>query len=111
MAQHSPVVITRVLRPKRRTDVLRRARLLDFLHEHIDRKLILLSAGAGYGKTSLLVDFAYDSDLPICWYSLSETDRDLRVFVEYLIASVRQSFPAFGQHTEAFLSSVRGNLD
>lgn len=112
MAQRSPVVITRVLRPKRRSDVLHRPRLLDFLHEHIDRKLILLSAAAGYGKTSLLIDFAHDSDLPVCWYTMSETDRDMRVFAEYLVASVRQIFPTFGQRSEAFLASVGGgNLD
>jgi len=112
MPQPSSVVITRVLHPKRRADVLRRPRLLDFLHEHIDRKLILVSAAAGYGKTSLLVDFAHDTDLPICWYTLSETDRDLRIFVEYLIASVRQQFPGFGQRTEAYLASISGaNID
>lgn len=112
MPQQSSVVITRVLHPKRRADVLRRPRLLDFLHEHIDRKLILVSAAAGYGKTSLLVDFAQDTDLPICWYTLSESDRDLRVFVEYIIASMRQRFPAFGQRTEAYLASITGgNID
>ncbi len=112
MGQRSPVVITRVLRPKRRPDLLRRPRLLDFLHEHIDRKLILVSAAAGYGKTSLLVDFAHDSGLPVCWYTMSEADRDMRVFAEYLIASIRQVFPTFGQRTETFLASAGGgNLD
>ena len=108
MPNPSPVVITRILRPKRRADLLRRPRLLDFIHEHIDRKLIIVSASAGYGKTSLLVDWAHDTDLPVCWYTLSETDRDVRVFVEYLLASIRQQFPTFGHRTEAFLSNAGG---
>ena len=108
MPSASSVTVTRVLRPKRRADLLRRPRLLDFLHEHIDRKLIVVSAAAGYGKTSLLIDFAQDCGLPVCWYALSEGDRDARVFVEYLIASIRQQFPTFGQRTEAFLANAGG---
>lgn len=106
-----PIVMTRILRPRRRADLLRRPRLLDALHEQIDRKLLLVSVSAGYGKTSLLIDFAYDTDVPVCWYSLHETDRDMRVFVEYLIASIRQQFPAFGQRSQAFLANTRGALD
>jgi LuxR family maltose regulon positive regulatory protein len=108
MPNASSVTVTRVLRPKRRADLLRRPRLLDFLHEHIDRKLIVVSAAAGYGKTSLLIDFAQDIGLPICWYTLRESDRDIRVFVEYLIASIRQQFPTFGQRTESFLANAGG---
>lgn len=60
----SPVIITQILTPKKRPDLLHRPRLVDFIHEHIDRKLLLISASAGYGKTSLLVDYVYDTDLP-----------------------------------------------
>jgi LuxR family maltose regulon positive regulatory protein len=55
-----------------------RPRLVDFLQENLNRKLILLSAAAGYGKTSLLVDFLKDSEIKACWYSLDEGDADPR---------------------------------
>ncbi len=110
MALSSSLVVTRVLCPKRRPDLLRRPRLLDFLHEHIDRKLVLVSAAAGYGKTALLTDFAHESDAPVCWYAPGESDRDLRLFVEYILTSVRQRFPAFGQRSEAYLGGVSGGV-
>ena len=92
--------------PRRRDDVLRRSRLVDFLHQNIDKRLILVCAGAGYGKTTLLVDFAHDVDLPVCWYSMDPSDADPRNFFEYLILSIRQRFPNFGHRTQAILGSV-----
>jgi ATP/maltotriose-dependent transcriptional regulator MalT/DNA-binding SARP family transcriptional activator len=99
-------MITKVLLPRKQPGLLHRQRLVNFVHEHIDRKLILVSASAGYGKTSLLVDFAHDTDLPVCWYSVDEADRDYRVFLEYLMASIRQQFPDFGSRTESALSTT-----
>jgi ATP/maltotriose-dependent transcriptional regulator MalT len=95
--------ITKLIVPKRKGEVLRRQRLLDFLHEYLDRKLLLLSASAGYGKTTLLVDFAHDTDFPICWYTLDGGDRDPQVFFEYLVASLQRQFPNFGGRTGALL--------
>jgi len=99
-------MITKVLLPRKQSGLLHRQRLVDFIHEHIDRKLILVSASAGYGKTSLLVDFAHDADFPVCWYSVDEADRDPRVFLEYLTASIRQHFPEFGSRTESALTTI-----
>lgn len=100
------LLITKVIVPSRRPDGLRRARLLDFLHESMDRKLVLVSAAAGYGKTTMLVDFAHDTSLPVCWYSLDAGDGDLHVFLEYLIAAVQQRFPHFGGRTLALLREL-----
>ena len=99
------LVITKTLVPARPTDLIRRERLLDFLHEHIDRKLIFIAAPAGYGKTTLLVDFAHDTDLTVCWYSLDATDRDLHTFVEGILASLRRRYPGFGEETQAVLEA------
>jgi len=61
-----PLIQTKTLIPKERKHLLHRERLVNFLHEHIDRQLIIVDASAGYGKTSLLIDFAGDTDLPVC---------------------------------------------
>jgi LuxR family maltose regulon positive regulatory protein len=104
MNAETAIIRTKVVVPRQRRDLLHRARLVDFIHERIDRKLILISAAAGYGKTSLLTDYAHDTDLPVCWYSLDEWDRDPRVFLEYIVASIRECFPEFGARTLAALN-------
>lgn len=98
-------IVTKVLVPPRPPDILHRERLVDFLHEHIDRKLTLVSAPAGYGKTTLLVDFAHETDLAVCWYTLDPIDRDSRVFAEHLVASLAHRFPEFGERTRRALEA------
>src|SRR5262245_54244050 len=75
--------------PARLPDLLRRPRLLDFLRENIHRKLILVSAAAGYGKSALLVDFAHVTDYPMTWYQLEAADADLAAFAVGLVAALR----------------------
>src|SRR5713226_7461462 len=83
---------TKIAIPRRRQDTLRRTRLVDAIHQMIDRQLFLVVAPAGYGKTTLLVDFASDSGIPVCWYSLSPRDSEPAVFLEYLVASIHARF-------------------
>ena len=97
MSSVYPLINTKIRTPRRRQNSLRRERLLNFIHSHIQCKLILIAAGAGYGKTSLIIDYAHDTDLPVCWYSLDAGDKQLAVFVTYLVHSLRQRFPQFGQ--------------
>ena len=49
------IIPTKIIIPKRAPGVIQRARLLDYLHENLGRKLMLVTAPAGYGKTTLLV--------------------------------------------------------
>lgn len=103
----SHLLVTKIVVPTRRNDVLKRPRLLEFLHEYIDRKLLLVSASAGYGKTSLLADFAHDTMLPLCWYTLDSRDADPQVFLEYLVAAIQRRFPHFGGRITALLQNMQ----
>jgi LuxR family maltose regulon positive regulatory protein len=105
------ILSTKVLLPRRPATLLRRQRLLDFLLAQADKRLLLLSAPAGYGKTTLLVDFAGSAAAPVAWFSADEDDKDLRSFVEYLLAAIRQTFPTAGQVTHGLLQTNRGNPD
>ncbi|MGD1996598.1 MAG: BTAD domain-containing putative transcriptional regulator [Anaerolineae bacterium] len=98
-------IVTKIRVPSRSLEVLHRERLVDFLHENIDRRLIIVSAPAGYGKTTLLVDFAHETDLKVCWYTLDPTDRDPHVFLEHLLASLAHRFPDFGEETRRVLDA------
>jgi ATP/maltotriose-dependent transcriptional regulator MalT/DNA-binding SARP family transcriptional activator len=71
----------------------------------VDRKLVLVSAPAGYGKTTLLVDFAHDLEHPVCWYALDWSDHDPRVFLEHLVLSLQHRFPDFGERTRQALAA------
>jgi len=65
-----------------------RARLNDVLERGLpDYKLITVSAPAGYGKTTLLAQWAHASRFPIAWLSLSAEDNDLERFMRYLLAA------------------------
>lgn len=103
-----PLITTKIRTPRLRQTHLRRERLLNHLHNSIQNKLILIAAGAGYGKTSLLIDYAHDTDLPVCWYSLDPHDAHVPTFVEYLVESIRQRFPQFGEPVRALLQAHDG---
>jgi ATP/maltotriose-dependent transcriptional regulator MalT/DNA-binding SARP family transcriptional activator len=89
-----------------RAETIRRQRLLDLLLENLSRRATIISAPAGFGKTTLLLDCARTVGRPVCWYSLDEGDRSLAALLGKLIASVRQRFPGFGVRLESLLAQV-----
>lgn len=92
---------TKLLVPRRGDRVIRRQKLIDLLHNHIHLHVQVVSAPAGYGKTTLLVDFASELDIPVCWYSLDTSDQDPRWLLEGILSSIRLHFPNFGQLTQS----------
>ncbi|MBI3913021.1 MAG: tetratricopeptide repeat protein [Chloroflexi bacterium] len=92
----SPLIIAKTHLPPRRDELLRRPRLLDTLHTALDAQIFFITAPAGYGKTSLLIDFAHEADFPVAWYALDEFDNAPHTFLRYLIAAVRVHIPEFG---------------
>jgi ATP/maltotriose-dependent transcriptional regulator MalT/DNA-binding SARP family transcriptional activator len=111
MVSDLPVTRTRITIPRRRTDLLSRPRLLNLMNELIEKKLILVTAPAGYGKTSLLIDFTCQASLPVCWYTVNTLDNEPQRFITNLISALAIKFPTFGQRTSSALKSTKGTLD
>jgi LuxR family maltose regulon positive regulatory protein len=63
--------------PRRRPDVIRRPRLNSFIDAAVGNKGVLIAAPAGYGKTTLVVDWHQTSDFHAVWLSLDSWDAEL----------------------------------
>jgi LuxR family maltose regulon positive regulatory protein len=104
MKQH--ILLTKLQRPPVAPDNLHWDRLLDRLNEGRPRTLSLISAPAGYGKSTLASQWAAACDCPSAWVSLDESDGETRMFLSYLLAAVKSLFPGTTFRTEALLEAA-----
>ncbi|MBA2284453.1 MAG: tetratricopeptide repeat protein [Ktedonobacteraceae bacterium] len=96
--------------------ILSRESLLARLQEIISRpeedlphyRLLLLQAPAGYGKTTLLADFARHATTPCCWYFLEASDTKATTFLTNMLLSIRVRFPMFGLTIDLLLEGDDG---
>lgn len=95
----------KIFTPQRPPELISRPRLTETLQKITHRKLIAIVAPAGYGKTSLLIDLAHLTTMPICWYTLDSYDSDPWGFLLYLTASVDHRFPGSVARTIQLLQS------
>ena len=101
-----PVQPAKVQAPPVREETLRRDRLLDWLNAKIHRRVVLVLAEAGYGKTTLLADFSRRTRLRTLWYRLDETDGDWVSFIGHLVAAGRMHDEAFAETTYGLLGEI-----
>ncbi len=87
----TPLLNTKLYMPSPRPGLVVRPRLIERLDEglHLGRKLTLVSAPAGFGKTTLVSAWAASSGRPVAWLSLDEGDNDPARFLAYLAAALR----------------------
>src|SRR5512133_4045922 len=93
--------------PPLRPSMVPRPRLVQLLNEglYAKHKLTLVSAPAGFGKTTLVVDWLKQVDLPAAWLSLDEADNDLPRFLAYLAAAFQQVDEELGAPLRSALQS------
>lgn len=96
----------KIVVPTRPPELVSRQRLLLQIGQIVDRRLVIVVAPAGYGKTSLLVDYVTaPHPLPVCWYALDRFDEDPWVFLAYLASAIAQQFPGALHQTQTLLES------
>ncbi|RLC97522.1 MAG: hypothetical protein DRI46_12895, partial [Chloroflexi bacterium] len=97
---------TKVILPRRPRGLVHRQRLINMLDDLLDYRLALIAAPAGYGKTTLLVDFAGQVEYPVCWLALDPLDTDLLRFITYFVAAIHEQFPTFGGPSRSLISNM-----
>ncbi|MGD8979223.1 MAG: tetratricopeptide repeat protein [candidate division WOR-3 bacterium] len=100
------ILKTKLQIPQVKPNTIIRERLTTRLKDNIDKKLILINAGAGYGKTTLLSQFNAQVKTPIVFYHLEANDSELTIFLSYLTAGLRKIYPRFGRLTRTLLRST-----
>jgi LuxR family maltose regulon positive regulatory protein len=95
---------TKFVPPRLQDDVISRSRLVDSLRTAVNsRPLTLLSAPAGYGKTTLLTSL---TDIPLAWVSIDEEDNDPARFFVTLLNALQKLDSSFGEGIQSLLSSL-----
>lgn len=102
-----PVLQTRIKVPPVRPRRVARPGLVIRMNQGLQNKLLLIAAPAGYGKTTLVVDWLAQlpPDFACAWLSLDEGDNDGRRFLNYLIAALEQVQTGFGAAVRALLQA------
>ncbi len=90
---NSPILKTKLYIPKQKADIVPRPNLLEQLNTGIDKKLTLLSTPAGYGKTTVLVQWLSCINHKVAWLSLDTSDSDKQRFIVYFIAALTNHVP------------------
>ncbi|MCA9981914.1 MAG: hypothetical protein KDD89_13810, partial [Anaerolineales bacterium] len=108
VTSHRPLLQTKLHQPPPRPDIVPRPRLLDQLNDGLRGKLTLVTAPAGFGKTTLVINWLNQrppsEHTAVAWLSLDERDDDPHRFYTYLLAAYQQANPALGHKATPLLA-------
>ncbi len=101
----TPILATKLYLPPPRIQLVHRPRLVERLHAGLGGKLTLISAPAGFGKTTLVSEWIAGCTWPVAWLSLDEGDRDPLRFLTYVVAALQTIAPGMGEGVLNLLQS------
>ncbi len=99
------ILATKIFIPTPRRNMVSRPRLVERMDEALHRKLTLVSASAGFGKTTAVAEWVAGCGEPLAWLSLDEGDNDPIRFLTYLIAALQTVEPDIGRRVVGVLQS------
>ena len=94
--QSKHLLLTKFYIPSVRPNQITRPRLDDLLNGGLDKALILVSAPAGYGKSTLVSRWLKETGIPSAWLSLDSGDNDPARFLRYLLTALQPVAPGIG---------------
>ena len=107
-----PLLETKLYLPKLRPDVVARPRLSERLRRGAESKLTLISAPAGFGKTTLLTEWlAATPERAVAWLSLDQKDSRPATFWTYLITALQTVVPGVGAAALPLLQSADAPIE
>ena len=107
-----PLLETKLYVPKLRPDLVARPRLSDRLRRGAESKLTLISAPAGFGKTTLLTEWlASTPERAVAWLSLDQKDSRPATFWTYLITALQTVVPGVGASALPLLQSADAPIE
>ena len=98
-----PLLTSKLSFPLPRPALVKRPRLISRLNAGLHGRLTLVSAPAGFGKTTLVTEWLRGLDRTVAWLSLDDGDNDPARFLAYLLAALGQIEAGFGQETRLLL--------
>jgi len=101
----TPLLATKMYLPRLRPNMVSRPRLIERLSVGLHRKLTLISAPAGFGKTTLVSEWVQGIERPAAWLSLDEEENDSLRFLAYLVAALQTIAPRLGKGVLGILQS------
>lgn len=101
----APILATKLHIPAPRPTAVHRPQLVERLNAGLHRKLTLISAPAGFGKTTLIGEWVTHCERRAAWLSLEAGDSDPLNFLNYLVAALRTAAAGFGENVLAVLHS------
>lgn len=99
------MLLTKLHIPQPKENVVHRSGLFEKLNEGLNRKLILVSATAGYGKTTLVSDWIGNGKIPAAWYSVDSRDNDPYEFLTFIINGIQTIHKNVGNKSLELLKS------
>ncbi|MDO1449915.1 LuxR C-terminal-related transcriptional regulator [Rhodocytophaga aerolata] len=99
------MLLTKLHIPTPGKNLIHRPDLFEKLNEGLNRKLILISAPAGFGKTTLISDWINQYKIQTAWVSLDKGDIDSVEFLSYMIAGIQRISSEFGQNALRLIKS------
>jgi LuxR family maltose regulon positive regulatory protein len=101
------LLTTKLYIPQLSVDLVPRPQLYERLDECLTRKLTLVSAPTGFGKSTLVTSWLSERDRPVAWLSLDQGDNDLVRFWTYLIAAIQTVHQEIGVEARQIVSALQ----